>query len=67
MIMPAHSKPGQVFRAENITGVVFEELRVRDIDVTVEGPSGKLHGPVTMDELHVDGVRVRSRPLAAIG
>jgi hypothetical protein len=64
MIMPAHPKPGQVFRAENITGVVFEELRVRDIDVTVDGPSGRIPGAVTMDELHVDGVTVSGKTFA---
>jgi hypothetical protein len=64
MIMPAHPKPGQAFRAENITGVVFEELRVRDVDVTVDGPSGKVPGAVTMDELHVDGVTVSGKTFA---
>jgi len=64
MIMPAHPKPGDAFRAENITGVVFEELRVRDVDVTVDGPSGKVPGAVTMDELHVDGVTVSGKTFA---
>jgi hypothetical protein len=64
MIMPAHPEPGQVFRAENITGVVFEELRVRDVDVTVDGPSGRISGAVTMDELHVDGVTVSGKTFA---
>jgi hypothetical protein len=64
MIMPAHPRPGQVFRSENITGVVFEELRVRDVDVTVDGPSGKVPGAVTMDELHVDGVTVSGKTFA---
>ena len=63
MIMPAHPKPGQVFRAENI-GVGTEELRVRDVDVTVDGPSGKVLGAVTMDELHVDGVTVSGKTFA---
>lgn len=56
MIMPAHPEPGQVFRAENVPGVVFEEQTVRKVDQTVDGPSGKVAGAVTMDELHVDGV-----------
>jgi hypothetical protein len=64
MIMPAHPRPGQAFRAENITGVVFEELRVRDVNVTVDGPSGKVPGAVTMDELHVDGVTVSGKTFA---
>jgi hypothetical protein len=64
MIMPARPRPGQAFRAENITGVVFEELRVRDVGVTVDGPSGKVPGAVTMDELHVDGVTVSGKTFA---
>jgi hypothetical protein len=64
MIMPAHPEPGQAFRAENITGVVFEELRVRDVEVTVDGPSGKVLGAVTMDELHVDGVTISGKTFA---
>jgi len=64
MIMPAHPQPGQAFRAENVTGVVFEELRVRDVDLTVDGPSGKVPGAVTMDELHVDGVTVSGKTFA---
>jgi hypothetical protein len=64
MIMPAHPQPGQAFRSENVTGVVFEELRVRDVDLTVDGPSGKVPGAVTMDELHVDGVTVSGKTFA---
>ena len=64
MIMPAHPQPGQAFRAENVTGVVFEELRVRDVDLTVDGPSGKVPGAVTMDELHVDGVTISGKTFA---
>jgi hypothetical protein len=64
MIMPAHPKPGDVFRAENITGVVFEELRVNEVDLAVHGPSGKVQGAVTMDELHVDGVTLSGKTFA---
>ena len=64
MIMPAHPQPGQAFRAENVTGVVFEELRVRDVDLIVDGPSGKVPGAVTMDELHVDGVTISGKTFA---
>jgi hypothetical protein len=64
MIMPARPRPGDVFRAENISGIVFEELRVRDTDVAVDGPSGKVPGAVTMDELHVDGVTVSGKTFA---
>lgn len=54
MIMPARPKVGDVFRSENVTGVVFEELTVTATDQTVAGP----HGPVKvvkMQELHLDG------------
>ncbi|MBA3742519.1 hypothetical protein [Sporichthya sp.] len=55
MIMPAVPSPGQVFRPENITGVVFEEVEVVDVGKTVAGPRGPLEGAVTMRELHLDG------------
>ena len=64
MIMPAHPRPGDVFRSENITGVVFEELRVNKVDLRADGPSGKVRGAVTMDELHVDGVTVSGKTFA---
>lgn len=64
MIMPAHPRPGDVFRSENVTGVVFEELRVNKVDLPVDGPSGKVRGAVTMDELHVDGVTVSGKTFA---
>ncbi len=55
MIMPADPQEGDVFRAENITGVVFEEIAVKAIDQTLEGPRGPVDGAVIMQELHLDG------------
>jgi len=54
MIMPADPQVGDVFRAENVTGVVFEEIEVKAVDQTVEGPSGPVGGAVVMQELHLD-------------
>ena len=55
MIMPADPQVGDVFRAENVTGVVFEEIAVKAIDQTVDGPLGRVDGAVVMQELHLDG------------
>jgi len=55
MIMPAAPQVGDVFRAENVTGVVFEEITVTAIDQTVDGPRGPVDGAVIMQELHLDG------------
>ncbi|MBA3361873.1 MAG: hypothetical protein H0T94_10490 [Acidimicrobiia bacterium] len=55
MIMPAAPQAGDVFRAENVIGVVFEEIVVKAIDQTVDGPRGPVSGVVIMQELHLDG------------
>ena len=55
MIMPADPQVGDVFRAENITGVVFEEITVKAIDQTIDGPRGPVSGVAIMEELHLDG------------
>lgn len=55
MIMPADPQVGDVFRAENVTGIVFEEIAVKAIDETVDGPTGPVDGAVVMQELHLDG------------
>jgi len=55
MIMPAAPQVGDVFRAENVIGVVFEEIVVKAIDQTVDGPRGPVSGVVIMQELHLDG------------
>lgn len=57
MIMPAAPKVGDVFRPENICGLVFEEVTVKSVGVTVNGPSGPIAGAIVTDELHMDGTR----------
>lgn len=55
MIMPANPRVGNVFRTENIPGVAFEEVRVKAIGQTVDGPRGRVPGAMTSEELHMDG------------
>ncbi|MGI5408116.1 hypothetical protein ACQEV9_15100 [Streptomyces chartreusis] len=55
MIMPAHPERGDVYRTENLPGVVFEEVTVKQTGRTVEGPYGPVKGAITVHELHLDG------------
>ena len=55
MIMPGRPKVGDVFRTENIPGVVFEEVTVKGVGKTVRGPHGPIAGAIVGDELHLDG------------
>lgn len=55
MIMPAHPRKGDVYRTENLPGVVFEQVTVRSVGQTVEGPYGKIENAMTVHELHMDG------------
>ena len=55
MIMPADPQVGDAFRAENIPGVAFEEVSVKTIDKTVDGPTGPVEGAMVARELHDDG------------
>ncbi len=55
MIMPAHPKVGDVFRLENIPGVVFEEVNVGEVGQTVHAAAGPIRGAILADELHSDG------------
>jgi hypothetical protein len=55
MIMPAHPKVGDVFRLENIPGVVFEEVTIKSTGETVPGPRGPVSGALLADEFHADG------------
>jgi hypothetical protein len=54
MIMPAHPKTGDVFRTENVPGIVFEEVKVKRVGVTVHGPNGPVPGAIVGQELHLD-------------
>jgi hypothetical protein len=57
MIMPGDSQVGDVYRSENIPGLVFEEVRIKTVDETVQGPHGPVSGAVIAAELHADGTR----------
>ena len=56
MIMPANPQVGDVYRPENIPGLVFEEVTVRAIDETVDGPIGQIQDAVSVREVLMDGV-----------
>jgi hypothetical protein len=57
MIMPAEPKVGDVYRSENVPGLVFEEVRIKTVGKTVDGPHGPVRGAVVGSELHQDGTR----------
>jgi hypothetical protein len=58
MIMPADPKVGDVYRPENIPGLVFEEVTVKQTDLTLHGPLGPVEGGLKIEELHLlDKVR----------
>ena len=61
MIMPGTPKAGQVFRAENMPGIAFEEVTLTSADDTIEGPMGPLTGVVSGTELHMDGKTVSEK------
>ena len=55
MIMPGKPQVGDVYRPENLPGVVFEEVTVKDTGVTVDGPVGPVRDAIVVTELHADG------------
>ncbi|MEJ7723299.1 MAG: hypothetical protein WKF64_03265, partial [Ilumatobacteraceae bacterium] len=55
MIMAADPEVDQVFRPEDIPGIVFEEVTIKDVGKTVDGPFGKVEGAIVAEELHLDG------------
>ena len=55
MIMPADPKVGDVYRPENIPGLVFEEVTVKAVDQTLDGPLGPVEGGMLVEELHMVG------------
>ena len=55
MIMPGAPKVGDVHRPENIPGLVFEEVAVKETAKTVSGPRGPVKGALVGRELHDDG------------
>ncbi len=54
MIMVAKPKVGDVFRTENSPGFAFEEVSVKAVDQTLDGPLGPIPGGVVVSELHMD-------------
>jgi hypothetical protein len=55
MIMPADPKVGDVHRPENIPGIAFEEVSIKETGKTVDGPAGPVKGAIVGRELHDDG------------
>lgn len=55
MIMPANPQTGDVYRSENSPGLVFEEVTVKSVDETEDGPAGVVTGAIVTQELHMDG------------
>ena len=53
MIMPADPQVGDVYRPENIPGLVFEEVMVKGTDLTLQGPLGSVEGGLKIEELHL--------------
>jgi len=57
MIMPGKPQVGDVYRPENVPGLVFEEVTVKAVDQQVAGPRGRVEGAIVAGELHQDGSR----------
>ncbi len=55
MIMPANPRVGNVYRVENIPGVAFEEVEVKSVNTTLEGPLGTVTGCMIGTQLHDNG------------
>ena len=64
MIMPGHPKVSDVYRTENIPGVAFEQVTVKKVGVTVNGPSGPIHGAMVGQELHQDETALEPKTFA---
>jgi len=55
MIMPADPKVGDAYRTENTPGIAFEEVTVKAVGKTLDGPLGSVKGGLLAEELHMDG------------
>jgi hypothetical protein len=55
MIMPGDPQVGEVYRAENAPGFVFEQVTVESVAETLDGPLGPINGGMVANELHTDG------------
>jgi hypothetical protein len=57
MIMPAEPKVGDVYGPENIPGFVFEEVTVKSVGKTLDGPLGPVEGGFLVEEPHMDNTK----------
>lgn len=64
MIMPGHPQVGDVFRTENIPGIAFEQVTVKSIGQTLDGPIGPIQGGMTGEELHIAPVGTEQKIFA---
>jgi len=55
LIMPAVPRVGDVYRPENIPGLVFEEVTVAAINQTLTGPHGPVEGAMITTQLYQGG------------
>ena len=55
MIMPSDPKVGDAYRTENTPGIAFEEVTVKTVGKSLEGPLGPVEGGLVAEELHMDG------------
>jgi len=55
MIMPSDPKVGDAYRTENTPGIAFEEVTVKAVGKTLDGPLGPVQGGLLAEELHMDG------------
>jgi hypothetical protein len=55
MIMPSDPQVGDVYRTENNPGIAFEEVTVKSVDKTLDGPLGPIKGGLLAEEYHMDG------------
>jgi hypothetical protein len=55
MIMPADPTVGDTYRTENNPGIAFEEVTVKSVGKTLDGPLGPVKGGLVAEELHMDG------------
>jgi len=55
MIMPGDPKVGDAYRTENTPGIAFEEITIKNVGKTLDGPLGPVEGGLVAQELHMDG------------
>ena len=55
MIMPGDPTVGDVYRAENIPGIAFEQVTVKATDRRLRAPMGPIANGMVGQELHMDG------------